>query len=49
VIPNEKAVPAPFFGPGSQAGSHPRVGKLIEQPDVDRALHDGDLNCSPET
>jgi len=47
VIPDEEAVPAALLGPGSQPGRHPRVGQLTEQPDIDRALHDGDHNSSP--
>lgn len=47
VVPDEKAVPAPFLGPGSQAGSHPGVSQFPEQPDIDPAPHDGDLNDSP--
>ena len=49
VIPGEEAIPAPLLGPGSQASRHPRVGQLPEQPDIDRALHDGDLSYSPGT
>jgi hypothetical protein len=49
VIPDEEAIPAPFLRPGREAGRDPRISQLPEQPDIDRALHDGDLNGRPGT